>query len=139
MILQPTVGAAPRVCPNKKRRVMHLSGRPFCYPPSEATGVFRAAIDMAAAPQRGANPSFATEELGEVVCPYRWLGTTLGANLLNRRSSTEAVLSRKRGARISEGDNRWAAGIPTSFVSLKNLSNSFQCFKDWKEFNVIYS
>ena len=44
-------------------------GRPFCYPPSEATGVFRAAIDMAAAPQRGANPSFATEELGEVVCP----------------------------------------------------------------------
>ena len=33
-------------------------------PPSEATGVFRAAIDMAAAPQRGANPSFATEERG---------------------------------------------------------------------------
>ena len=32
---------------------------------------------------------------------------------------------------------RCAAGIPTSFVSLKNLSNSFQCFKDWKEFNVI--
>ena len=28
-------------------------------------------------------------------CPYGWLGTTLGANLLNRRSSTEAVLSRK--------------------------------------------
>ena len=40
-------------------------------PPSEATGVFRAAIDMAAAPQRGANPSFATEELGEVVCPNK--------------------------------------------------------------------
>ena len=34
-----------------------------------ATGVFRAATDVAAAPQRGANPSFATEELGEVVCP----------------------------------------------------------------------
>ena len=32
---------------------------------SEATGVFRAAIDMAAAPQRGANPSFATGESGE--------------------------------------------------------------------------
>ena len=44
-------------------------GRPYCYPPSEATEVFRAAIDMAAAPQRGANPSFATGELGEVVCP----------------------------------------------------------------------
>ena len=73
-----------------------------------------------------------SEGLGEVVCPYRWLGTTLGANLLNRRSSTEAVLSRKRGARISEGDNRWAAGIPTSFVSLKNLSNSFQFLQDWK-------
>ena len=35
---------------------------------SEATGVFRAAIDMAAAPQRGANPSFATGESGEA--PY---------------------------------------------------------------------
>ena len=44
-------------------------GRPYCYPPSEATGVFRAATGVAAAPQRGANPSFATEELGEVVCP----------------------------------------------------------------------
>ena len=33
-------------------------------PTGEATGVFRAAIDMAAAPQRGANPPFATEELG---------------------------------------------------------------------------
>ena len=33
-------------------------------PPSEATGVFRAATGVAAAPQRGANPSFATEELG---------------------------------------------------------------------------
>jgi hypothetical protein len=32
--------------------------------PSRATGVFRAATDVAAAPQRGANPSFATEELG---------------------------------------------------------------------------
>ena len=31
-------------------------GRPFCYPPSEATGVFRAATGVAAAPQRGANP-----------------------------------------------------------------------------------
>ena len=29
--------------------------------PSRATGVFRAATDVAAAPQRGANPSFATE------------------------------------------------------------------------------
>ena len=29
--------------------------------PRGATGVFRAAIDMAAAPQRGANPPFATE------------------------------------------------------------------------------
>ena len=40
------------------------SGRPS--PPSEATGVFRAATDVAAAPQRGANPPFATEESGEV-------------------------------------------------------------------------
>ena len=32
--------------------------------PREATGVFRAATGVAAAPQRGANPSFATEELG---------------------------------------------------------------------------
>ena len=40
------------------------SGRPS--PPSEATGVFRAATDVAAAPQRGANPSFTTEESGEV-------------------------------------------------------------------------
>ena len=42
---------------------------PIATPPSEATGVFRAATDVAAAPQRGANPSFATEEPGEVVCP----------------------------------------------------------------------
>ena len=42
-------------------------GRPFCYPPSEATGVFRAATGVAAAPQRGANPPFATEESGEVL------------------------------------------------------------------------
>ena len=41
-----------------------VSGRPS--PPSEATGVFRAATDVAAAPQRGANPPFATEESGEV-------------------------------------------------------------------------
>ena len=40
------------------------AGRPS--PPSEATGVFRAATSVAAAPQRGANPSFATEESGEV-------------------------------------------------------------------------
>ena len=34
-------------------------------PPSrEATGVFRAATGVAAAPRRGANPPFATEELG---------------------------------------------------------------------------
>ncbi len=33
--------------------------------PPRATGVFRAATDVAAAPQRGANPSFATEESGE--------------------------------------------------------------------------
>ena len=39
--------------------------------PSFATEDFRAAIDMAAAPQRGANTSFATEELGEVVCPSK--------------------------------------------------------------------
>ena len=52
--------------------VRYCSGRPFATLLSEATGVFRAAIDMAAAPQRGANPSFATEELGEVVCPYMW-------------------------------------------------------------------
>ena len=31
---------------------------------SEATGAFRAATGVAAAPQRGANPSFATECLG---------------------------------------------------------------------------
>ena len=37
-----------------------VSGRPS--PPSEATGVFRAATDVAAAPQRGANPPFATED-----------------------------------------------------------------------------
>ena len=30
-------------------------------PPLEATGVFRAATEVAAAPQRGANPPFATE------------------------------------------------------------------------------
>ena len=36
-------------------------------PPSEATGVFRAATGVAAAPQRGANPSFATGESGEVL------------------------------------------------------------------------
>ena len=52
-------------------------GRPLCLPEQqlhtanehpahspplrEATGVSRAAIDMAAAPQRGANPPFATE------------------------------------------------------------------------------
>ena len=53
--------------------VRYCSGRPFATLLSEATGVFRAAIDMAAAPQRGANPSFATEELGEVVCPYMWV------------------------------------------------------------------
>ena len=41
-----------------------VAGRPS--PPSEATGVFRAATDVAAAPQRGANPLFATEESGEV-------------------------------------------------------------------------
>ena len=35
--------------------------------PTGATGVFRAATDVAAAPQRGANPPFATEELGEVL------------------------------------------------------------------------
>ena len=40
-------------------------GRPS--PPSEATGVFRAATGVAAAPQRGANPSFATGESGEVL------------------------------------------------------------------------
>ena len=47
---------------------------------------------MAAAPQRGANPSFflryryesgkaerATEELGEVVCPYGWNVNNAGA------------------------------------------------------------
>ena len=39
------------------------AGRPS--PPSEATGVFRAATGVAAAPQRGANPSFATGESGE--------------------------------------------------------------------------
>ena len=33
-------------------------------PSREATGVFRAATGVAAAPQRGANPSFATEEQG---------------------------------------------------------------------------
>ena len=33
--------------------------------PSEATGVFRAATGVAAAPQRGANPHFATEGSGE--------------------------------------------------------------------------
>ena len=33
-------------------------------PTGEATGGFRAAIDMAAAPQRGANPPFATEDQG---------------------------------------------------------------------------
>ena len=32
---------------------------------SEATGAFRAATGVAAAPQRGANPSFATECPGE--------------------------------------------------------------------------
>ena len=41
-----------------------VSGMPS--PPSEATGVFRAATDVAAAPQRGANPPFATEGSGEV-------------------------------------------------------------------------
>ena len=34
------------------------------HPHWEATGVFRAATGVAAAPQRGANPSFATEEQG---------------------------------------------------------------------------
>ena len=33
-------------------------------PTGEATGVFRAAIDMGAAPQRGANSPFATEDRG---------------------------------------------------------------------------
>ncbi len=39
-------------------------------PSREATGVFRAATGVAAAPQRGANPSFATEEQGAgwVIC-----------------------------------------------------------------------
>ena len=36
-------------------------------PSSWATGAFRAAIDMAAAPQRGANLSFATEGEGSGV------------------------------------------------------------------------
>ena len=45
---------------------------------SEATGVFRAATGVAAAPQRGANPSFATGELGEEVCPYGWKRTPNG-------------------------------------------------------------
>ena len=53
-------------------------GRPFCYPPSEATGatgVFRAATGVAAAPPRGANPSFATEDFraatGVAAAPQR--------------------------------------------------------------------
>ena len=47
----------PRTPPSRRRGPRWVSttlGRDS--PPSEGTGVFRAAIDMAAAPQRGANP-----------------------------------------------------------------------------------
>ena len=77
--LGKTIQVVPHITDEIKRRMINTSpdlpkgeeGLPESSarrpsPPSEATGVFRAAINMAAAPQRGANPSFATEESGEV-------------------------------------------------------------------------
>ena len=77
--LGKTIQVVPHITDEIKRRMINTSpdlpkgeeGLPessarMPSPPSEATGVFRAAINMAAAPQRGANPSFATEESGEV-------------------------------------------------------------------------
>ena len=65
--------------------------RLFKAPSLWATGVFRAATEVAAAPQRGANPPFATEErglipvrklscallMGNKAHPYIWVSTTL--------------------------------------------------------------
>ena len=77
--LGKTIQVVPHITDEIKRRMINTSpdlpkgeeGLPESSarrpsPPLEATGVFRAAINMAAAPQRGANPSFATEESGEV-------------------------------------------------------------------------
>ena len=77
--LGKTIQVVPHITDEIKRRMINTSpdlpkgeeGLPESSarrpsPPSEATGVFRAAINMAAAPQRGANPSFATEESGEI-------------------------------------------------------------------------
>ena len=77
--LGKTIQVVPHITDEIKRRMINTSpdlpkgeeGLPESSarrpsPPSEATGVFRAVINMAAAPQRGANPSFATEESGEV-------------------------------------------------------------------------
>ena len=58
-------------------------------PPSEATGVFRAATGVAAAPQRGANPSFATEGrqgVGSLSPSARWASTFIGAANSSRSS-----------------------------------------------------
>ena len=77
--LGKTIQVVPHITDEIKRRMINTSpdlprgeeGLPESSarrpsPPSEATGVFGASINMAAAPQRGANPSFATEESGEV-------------------------------------------------------------------------